>query len=169
MAKVNGLIHTLRVVVLNRHGDDPELIGGYLRFGTNKHGEANHMNTNADCKSDFDFVTEINVGTGHIGNSKLVYFDKIVDSPAHPDSGVVVDWIIPNWNEIVEEIKGIASYFFGLEFIGFDIGITENGIKLMEINTHPGIKYMQIAQSLYSNQGVRDYFENKIREKKCIR
>ena len=59
----------------------------------------------------------------------------------------------------------LSKYLCNLEFIGFDFGITDNGIKLMEVNTHPGIKYMQVFKSLYDNKIVKDYFMKKLNTK----
>ncbi len=161
-ASVNPLIHTLRLVTVNPDGNNPRIIGGYLRFGTANHGETNHMNKNADSKSQFDFVTKVNINNGHIGNSKSVYFNRVVSTLRHPDSGVLVDFVIPNWSGLSTMILGISNRFFNIEFMGFDIGVTNNGFKLMEINTHPGIKYMQIFRSLYEDDWTREWFKRKI-------
>lgn len=164
-AKVFEKIHTLRVVVLNIEGNNPKIIGGYLRFGTINHGEANHLSNNLDCKASFDFVTDVNFENGYIGNSKSIYFDRVVNTPKHPDSGVLIDGNIPNWSDIKDTILGISKYLFGLEYIGFDLGITDKGVKLMEINTHPGIKYMQIFKSLYADNSICEYFRNKLKSR----
>ena len=58
----------------------------------------------------------------------------------------------------------IASWYSNLEFIGFDFGITESGIKIMEINTHPAVMVSQIKEPMYLNENTRKYFEKKIAE-----
>lgn len=168
MAKINKLIHTLRLVVLNTKGNNPIIIGGYLRFGTNNHGEANHSTTNDDCKATFDFISEINIENGHVGNAKSVYFDKVIDTPAHPDSKIIIDFDIPNWEQLKAEVLELSKYLFNLEYIGFDLGITDNGIKLMEINTLPGIKYMQIFKSIYENKEAKDFFSRNKSQRLCL-
>lgn len=165
IAEIHRLIHTLRLVTLNTKGNNPIIIGGYLRFGTDNHGEANHLSINDDCKATFDFVSEVNIENGHIGNSKSIYFNKVVNTLAHPNTGVVVDFNIHNWNDIKSQVLELSKYLCNLEFIGFDFGITDNGIKLMEVNTHPGIKYMQVFKSLYDNKIVKDYFMKKLNTK----
>ena len=62
--------------------------------------------------------------------------------------------------------NSISKRFFNVELMGFDIGITQNGIKIMEINTHPGIKYMQVYEPLLENEINKMYFETKIKEKR---
>ena len=46
--------------------------------------------------------------------------------------------------------------------MGFDIGITEDGFKLMEINSHPGHVLPQIFHPLLENDVVKAYFKDKL-------
>lgn len=164
-ASVSPLIHTLRLVTVNPDGNNPRIIRGHLRFATANHGETNLTNKNADNKADFNFMTELNINDGHIGNSKSVYFNRVVSTPRHPDSDCLVDYIIPNFSELIAMIHGISNRFFNIELMGFDIGVTNNGFKLMEINTHPGIRNMQLFRSLYEDDWVHEYFKRKIKAK----
>lgn len=162
IAKIHKLIHTLRLVILNTNGNNPKIIGGYMRFGTDSHGEANYLNINDDCKAYFDFVSEVNVENGHIWNSKSVYFDKAISTLTHPDTGEIVDFYIPDWDKVKFEVLELSKYLFNLEYIGLDLCITDDGIKLMEINTLPGAKYMQIFKPIYDDIDVKNFFLEKI-------
>ncbi len=165
MGSVSPLINTLRVVTINPNGNDPQIIGGYMRFGTGLHGETNHLNKNSDCRSRFDFVCDVNFEDGHIFNSKAVFFDRVCDMPRHPDSEQLIDFFIPNIKEIYETTLDLAAYLFNCEFLGFDFGITSKGLKLMEINSQPGIKYMQVFHSLFENEQTERWFKEKISAK----
>ena len=99
-------------------------------------------------------------------DSKSVYWDHVEKTPYHPDSNVLIDYKMPNWDSIKNNILGISKRFFNIELMGFDVGITSKGIKIMEINTHPGIKYMQVFESLLGNDLNKKYFETKIKEKR---
>lgn len=59
---------------------------------------------------------------------------------------------------------GVAKRFNTIEYMGFDIGITENGFKCMEINSHPGIGYMQLYKSLLADEFTEKYFKKKIKQ-----
>lgn len=69
---------------------------------------------------------------------------------------------IPNYDELKTSVLGIASLLNNVEYMGFDIGITDTGFKIMEINSHPGINTSQVFCPFYKNELVKDYFKNKI-------
>lgn len=164
LSKISSKIHTLRLVTINKEGICPKIIGGYLRFATNLHGEANHINDSKDCNANFDYVVDVDIESGKYHHAKAVYKNKIDSMPEHPDSKVTAEGVIPNWNKIQETVLDICKYFSLVEYMGFDIGVTEDGFKIMEINSHPGIKYMQLFHPFYNNSEIKAYFKEKIQE-----
>ena len=64
---------------------------------------------------------------------------------------------------IKEKVLEISKYLFAVEYLGFDIGIMK-GFKVIEINSHQGIKYLQYFRSLYDNRLTSDYFKYKLKE-----
>ena len=100
--------------------------------------------------------------TGAFGKAKKVYCNRCDEILVHPDSGITLDGYIEKIEELRETVIGISRRFSTLEWMGFDIGITDMGFKCMEINSHPGIKYMQIFEPLLNNKRVKKYIENKL-------
>ena len=45
--------------------------------------------------------------------------------------------MLPNWEDAKRLILGIAAAIPQIEYFGFDVAITEDGIKLPEINRFP--------------------------------
>lgn len=165
MAVISPVIHTLRVVVLNEDGTNPRIAGGYLRFGTRAHGFANHINSAKECKAEYDVVAQVDFETGEFGNGRAVFQNKIEELEYHPDSGMPVKGKIFDYQKIKNMVLGISEHLFGVEWMGFDIGIDESGCpKIMEINTHPGLKYMQIFSPLYDSADVKEYLFKKMKK-----
>lgn len=164
MGAIDLLIHTLRVLVVNPHGDDPFIAANYLRFGmqevAQKTGAANY--TCLTTPEDRDYVAHVDQVTGRFGEGKLAYATKLEDAPAHPDSGVLVEGDLPFWSEVEELSLGIARYMPVLSYLGFDIGITEAGPKLMEINSHSGVHYLQMFTPLMADERFRAFAEGRI-------
>ena len=163
MAKINSQIHTLRLVVLNKYGINPAIVGGYLRFGLDGSGAVNYIHTNENGQDSFNLYSDIDVVNGTFGNTLAVYSNHIEKIDLHPDSKEKLSGSIPYWNEVVDTVMSICKRFFGIEWMGFDIGITDKGMKIMEINSHPGIKYMQIFSPMLKDKLLKDYFEEKLR------
>lgn len=132
----------------------------YARFGTSINGGASNLSSGG-IGVGFDFET------GEYNDFCIRYkrFTKdgkwILDQ--HPDTGV--KWkgnSLPNWNNIKKEIALICNHIASLDYLGFDIIITEDGLKLCEINSHPAIDYEQVlCGPVLMRPKVREFFENK--------
>lgn len=160
--KYSPHIHTLRIVTVNETGNNPMIIGGYLRIPNMMSGEANYIIIGKDNLEKFNVVVNVDYDTGAFGPGKLTYADRAVPVESHPDNGISLNGIIDNYSELKETVLGVARRFSSVEFMGFDIGITNKGFKCMEINSHPGIKYMQIFKPLLADPFSRNYFCKKI-------
>lgn len=57
---------------------------------------------------------------------------------------------------------GITEYLGLCEYMGFDICFTNKGVKIMEINSHSGIKHLQMRKPLLEEEWCRTYFVKKI-------
>lgn len=163
-AKYSSFIHTLRIVVINTNGDNPVIVGGYLRLPNKHSGEANYLVLDDSNKGKYNVFCEVDFETGKFGNAKLTYCDRVCATEVHPDTGEKIEGRIENYDKLKKLINYVSCKFSNLEYMGFDIGITDSGFKCMEINTHPGIKYMQIFEPFNKNPYMATYFQRKIDE-----
>lgn len=63
----------------------------------------------------------------------------------HPDSKVAwKDLTLPNWPEVKQTIYNVCQQISSLDYLGLDLIITETGVKICEINSHPAIDDDQI-------------------------
>lgn len=157
---IHPLIHTIRILVLNKDGVSPSLIGGYIRFPTDYSGVTNYVH-----KSDnnYSYVCKLDVSNGVFGDGKKIYINRTEDLPTHPQTGTLVCGKLPYWEVMAEDTKGMSKLFFGSEILGFDFGITPDGPKLMEINTFPGIQMVQVFYPLMLNNKFSKYVNKKIK------
>lgn len=162
-SKYYPAIHTLRLVTVNEHGNTPRIIGGYLRIPSRLSGDANFI-VLSNHTDQYNVFVELNVETGKYGNAKLTFVNGVKNTRVHPDSNIEISGVVPNYAELKQTVLGIARRFSTVEYMGFDIGVTEKGFRCMEINSHPGIKYMQIFHSLYEDPETAAYFRKKIAE-----
>lgn len=165
MEKIQEKIHTLRMTLINETGKNPIIVGGYVRFPVDKLGEANYFRE-SDKKDDFLYYVQVDMASGKICNPKAIYCDKIVDMPKHPDTGFDLSsgFVIPIWDEVLRVAKGISSFLFGNQFIGYDFGITDKGVKIMEINGLPGNMGDQWSRDVYDNSQFVDFIRKKTKE-----
>ena len=158
--KMNPLIHTIRINTINKHGNDPKIIGAWVRIPTNKTTDVNRADLGNP--ENYNLITRINIETGELCDSKLAYANYLVDTDIHPDTGIELSGVIDNWNTLKNQILEFCTRYGTLEFLGFDFGATDDGFRCMEVNTHPGIMYDQMYLPWMSDEFIGDYFKQKI-------
>ena len=132
----------------------------YARFGTSINGGASNLSSGG-VGVGFDFET------GKYNDFCIRYKrfckDGIWRFEKHPDTKV--EWKtskLPNWDKVKEQIENICQHVSSLDYLGLDIIITEDGIKLCEINSHPAMDYEQImCGPTLAKDKIRRFFENK--------
>ena len=162
-ARYSPLIHTLRIVTLNENWTS-RIVGGYLRLPCLNTGEANYTVLDGTDTGKFNVFVDVNFDTGEYGNAKKTFINRVEPCAIHPDTGTEIKGSINNYEELKQTILSISNRFNTLEWLGFDIGITDKGFKCMEINSHPGIKYMQIFKPLLADESLRSYFSRRLQE-----
>ena len=163
LAAVNPLIHTIRALVINPTGADPMPTLGYLRFALEGADEGNGANYVPPTEEQIgSYNVQIDLATGAYGNGKLVFANRVVDSPRHPTSGVLVEGTLPRWDEALQMMRRIALKVGACEYLGFDACITERGPMIMEINSHSGIKYLQLFHPIWKDETLAPYFRERL-------
>lgn len=160
LGAINGHIHTLRIVTVNESGNSPTILGGYLRFSKESSGEANYITY--EDPTVYNIFCRVDFTTGVFDDAKKIYINRIEDIEEHPDSHAKLSGKIEYFDDLKFLVLNLAKRFSTVEYMGYDIGITDQGFKLMEINTHPGIKYMQIFTPLFDVPFAKRYFMSKI-------
>ena len=132
----------------------------FARFGTMISGGASNLSSGG-VGVGFDFET------GKYNDFSIIYrkfspsnewiFDR------HPDTGYV--WKgnnLPNWTEVKTKIHEICQHISSLDYLGLDIIITNDGMKLCEINSHPAMDYAQVmCGPVMAKEKSRNFFEKK--------
>lgn len=162
--RISQSIHTLRIVTINTDGDNPKIVGGYFRMPNSNNGEANYSVLNGRDTEKYNIFVEIDIETGRYFNAKKTYINRIENIVRHPESNEPLTGTIDNFIELKNTILEIARRFCTLEYLGFDIGITDSGFKCMEINSLPGHKYMQIFKPFKKCPPIADFFNRKLYE-----
>ncbi|MBR2452666.1 MAG: hypothetical protein IKB32_01275 [Clostridia bacterium] len=132
----------------------------YARFGTSISGGASNLSSGG-VGVGFDFET------GKYNDFSIRYKRFCPDGEwmisKHPDTNA--QWkelSLPNWTKVKKMINNICQHVSSLDYLGLDIIITEDGMKLCEINSHPAMDYEQImCGPTLLKKDVKAFFENK--------
>ena len=157
---------TLRVIMCKNPTEDRyapttwSCAVSYARFGTSVNGGASNLSSGG-VGVGFDFET------GKYNDFCIRYKRFTPDGKwmldRHPDTGVIwKDCGLPNWQLVRKQIDSVCSHVSSLDYLGLDIIITENGMKLCEINSHPAIDYEQVmCGPVLGRPQVKAFFEHK--------
>ena len=132
----------------------------YARFGTSVNGGASNLSSGG-VGVGFDFESgtykDFCIRYKRFTPDGKWYLDR------HPDTGVVwKDNRLPNWAFVRKKIDRICQHVSSLDYLGLDIIITEDGMKLCEINSHPAIDYEQImCGPVLKTKKIKDFFDFK--------
>ena len=132
----------------------------YARFGTSVNGGASNLSSGG-VGVGFDFET------GKYKDFCIRYKrfcpDGVWRLEKHPDTKI--EWkasVLPNWQYVRKQIDNLCQHVSSLDYLGLDIIITEDGMKLCEINSHPAMDYEQImCGPTLAKKDIRHFFEQK--------
>lgn len=81
----------------------------------------------------------------------------------HPDTKFQwCDKALPNWPYVKQMIERVCSHISSVSYLGFDVIITNDGMKLCEINTHPACDYEQVmCGPVLAKENAKVFFESK--------
>lgn len=140
---------TVRVMTI-RDDSGSFIKTAYLRIGTSSTG-------NTDNLASGGVVAALDLASGEVLTPELLREHVFYPCTVHPDTGTPIMGKLPHWDEIKARIEEICRYICPLEYLGFDIVITNEGFKLLEINTHQDLhKYPGYPDA------VKEYFDRKV-------
>ena len=160
LGKICHKPHTIRLLVVNENGNNPVIGGGFIKIPTSRSGVVNMLNF--DNPNDYNLISDIDVETGWYGHAKLTFINRIVDVECHPDSGERIDGYVEDYPTLKEMVLGVAKQLCTIEYIGFDICVTEDGFKCFEINSHSWPKHMQIFGPIGEKTFLNGYYKRKL-------
>lgn len=123
-----GSVSTVRITTL-RCGAESHIERAFLRLGTARTGLTDNLNQGG-------IVADIDIASGEICTPELLQDHVYTPCPVHPDTGTPISGRLPHWQIIRTVIARICNYVSPLEYLGFDVAITQDGFRLLEVNTH---------------------------------
>lgn len=132
----------------------------FARFGTSINGGASNLSSGGvGVGCDFE--------TGKYRDF-CVRYKRFTDDgkwmlDQHPDTKA--KWSgdgLPNWEYVKGKIDELCQHVSSLDYMGLDIIITADGMKLCEVNSHPALDYAQVLSGpALARRKVKAFFEHK--------
>lgn len=128
--------NTLRMITARNHSGDAELLFAVLRLGT-------AQTVPVDNGSRGGLVAHVDLETGQLSHARTLWSKE--EFTNHPDSGARIEGaVLPNWTSVSESILELADSLPYLQFVAWDVLLTENGPVVIEANTSSGVNIIQV-------------------------
>lgn len=150
----DGSVNTVRMLVYKPDGVHPEIGNAYIRIGSKKTGAVDNVGAGG-------MTVHIDVETGKFDGGTIAIKNQIHEIYEHPDTLAPLKGTVPHWEQVKEAVLGVAYDIKQLEWFGFDLAVTNDGIKFPEINRFPDFPSVE----KYS-EGTRKYLLSKLEAKK---
>lgn len=145
---------TVRIMVINRDFYNPVIEDAYFRIATSSTGVTDNLAAGG-------VFAHVNGSTGELEEAYSIKEHVISPCPLHPDTGVEIRGELPHWEEVCRKVIEISKYIAPIEYMGFDVVITEDGFKILEINTHQDLhRYPEYSDS------IKNYFNTKFEQER---
>jgi len=151
----DGAVNTIRIIVFKKDGKTPQIGNAYMRFGSKRTGAVDNMGAGG-------IFAQIDIETGRFHSAKIIENNCILPCERHPDTDEVIGGILPNWEKTKDLILKVAKAVPLLEYFGFDVALTEDGVKFPEINRFPDYPKIEKLSPL-----TMDYLLYKLEKKKA--
>ena len=143
--------NTIRVSVIRNKNQEPEISFAFIRFGTEGTGSIDNASMGG-------IMCKINIDDGRFSDGKIIVDNLIYDCKYHPESKQFLEGDIPNWQLIKDKICEISQYIPQVIYMGFDLVVTDDAFKIIEINSHQAIGYIQSNTPYFSDNTTAKFF-----------
>ena len=127
------------------------LTGAYMRFATDRSGYLEHVIHGG-------ILAGVDITNGAMYRPLAFVGDRFVDIATHPDTGAPITGNVPNWQLIASKVLEISDTFPVTPHLTFDIIVTDDGFRVLEINSHSDISNIQIYYPYFKSATHRKLF-----------
>lgn len=153
----SGALNTVRIMVINEDGKHPVIANSIVKFSTKTSGQVDNISAGS-------VYANIDSVTGAFSNGKKFLNSFCMDCNHHPDTNLEIKGQLPNWEMMTEKITQISQYLSPLSYLGYDIALTEAGFKIIEINSHQGIRMLQTYYPLLKDNLASEFFIGQLKK-----
>lgn len=144
--------NTLRVLI-GKVDDEITVIRSFMRFGNKKSNGVDNAHSGG-----IELIVDEETGDGLFAvQMDERGFSKRIDK--HPDSGASFSIQVSRYKEVVKTCKEICGDYPELCYLGFDIAITQDSFKVLEINSLSGLMAAQLKMPLLKDSRTKHIYE----------
>lgn len=146
----NKSTNTIRIVCAKKKGDThAKILKAVQRIGTDYCAPVDNISAGG-------LAAEIDIETGRLSYAISKYGPmerRMKKMSNHPDTNNQIEGkIIPNWKEIKKEIEDVTNKFPYLNFVAWDVLLTDERICIIEGNASSGCGLFQLEHGIKNEE-----------------
>lgn len=153
----DGTINSIRVLTMI----DPKTNEPFIAIAVHKFGSKKTEPVDNVWKGGMTALVDLETGALRRPAYHRENNNKIDWIHEHPDTKIRIEGtVIPHWTSVKDSIMEIASKHDYLKYVGWDIVVTQEGIKIIEGNNYSDVNILQIHQPLLEDERVRRFYQH---------
>jgi len=150
--------NTIRLLTLKNKSAPPQIIASFIRFGRLGSGPVENIDPGT-------LGAHIDIATGHFSNGFEGIKNGYAECKLHPDTQIPLEGDVPYWEDMKKTVLAVCSYLPQLRFLGFDLVATDDGYRIIEINSAPAIGALCYLLPTHMKDSLQDFFTTLSKEK----
>lgn len=146
--------NTLRVQLIRNEDKKPKITGSFIRFGTRESGVL-------ETPLAGGIIAGVDLINGRTFDANIIINQNLKNIKYHPDTNEDLELVLPAWEDIKLKVEEISDYMPQLSYLGFDIIITNEGFRIIEINSLTAPTVLSYYYPLFADGYSKEYFTKK--------
>lgn len=144
-------VNTIRVLTMRDYTRGEQFIAcAVQRFGTMPSRPVDNWCSGGIC-------CRVDLETGRLGRAVSKSHEKW--HKEHPETNAPIEGVlVPHWTDVANRIRAMADVLAFIPYMGWDILITEEGFKVLEINSLSDLDLLQVHGPLLGDSRVREFY-----------
>jgi hypothetical protein len=146
--------NAIRIISIYDDVEGAKVTSAFIRFGTSQTSFVDNASAGA-------IYAGVKIDDGTFFNPSRNINGHIIEAPVHPDTNIEVSGVVPNWDLIKEGVSKISNYLNNTPYLSYDVVATDDGFKILEINSHGILTNMQPFYPFFNNPYQKKLFSTK--------
>lgn len=152
-----GTINSIRILVMR----DVKNNEPFIATAVHKFGSENTKPVDNVWNGGMTALVDLNTGilqksAYHSHNNQNIQWQS-----SHPDTGEEIEGTkIPHWEYVKQSVLGLTKQLNFLNYVGWDVAVTPEGVKIIEGNNYSDVNILQIHQPLLIDDRVREFYQH---------
>lgn len=147
-------ISTIRAYFFRGDKNELKFLKIVQRFGTNQSGFVDNLSAGG-------LACAIDIESGEFSQA-FAPMQTIIRHDFHPDTQVkLTGFKVPDWPEKLKVLSEMLENLYFLDFGALDVAVTNNGLKLLEINSLPSRRLIQFDKPAFHNEEFKRFCISK--------